>query len=192
MVAINLSVRSPNHSPRRGHQITMLVIHATAGSARGALAWLTSPSSRVSAHYVITKSGHIYQLVPEERAAWHAGRASWRGETAINELSIGIELENANDGRDPYPPGQIDALLALAAEKVEEYHITTEMVVRHRDVAVPKGRKTDPAGFPWAEFISRLFPGAPAPPPERPPYPAPSRTAGTALAEALRAAAYRQ
>ena len=92
MPAIDLSVRSPNHSPRGSHQITMLVIHATAGSARGALAWLTSPLSRVSAHYLITKGGHINQLVSDERAAWHAGRASWQGETAINELSLGIEL----------------------------------------------------------------------------------------------------
>ena len=192
MVAIDLSVRSPNHSPRRNHRIAMLVIHATAGSARGALAWLTSPLSRVSAHYLITKSGHIYQLVPEERAAWHAGRASWQGETAINELSIGIELENANNRRDPYPPEQIDALLALAAEKVEKYHIAPQMVVRHCDVAVPKGRKSDPAGFPWAEFVSRLFPGAPGPPPERPPYPLPPHTTESPLAHALRGAAYQQ
>lgn len=192
MPAIDLSVRSPNHSPRGSHQITMLVIHATAGSARGALAWLTSPWSRVSAHYLITKGGHIYQLVPDERAAWHAGRASWQGETAINELSIGIELENANDGRDPYPPEQIDALLALATEKVEKYHIAPQMVVRHRDIAVPKGRKTDPAGFAWAEFVGRLFPGAPGAPSERPPYPLPPRTGEAPLAYALRAAAYQQ
>jgi N-acetylmuramoyl-L-alanine amidase len=192
MVALDLSIRSPNHSSRRSHQITMLVIHATAGSARGALAWLTSPLSRVSAHYLITKGGQMFQLVPEERAAWHAGRASWQGETAINECSIGIELENANDGRDPYPREQIDALLALAAEKVKEYHIAPQMVVRHCDIAVPKGRKTDPAGFPWAEFVSRLFPGSTGSPPEHPPYPAPQRTAEAALAHALRAAAYRQ
>jgi hypothetical protein len=192
MAAIDLSVRSPNHSPRGNHRITMLVIHATAGSARGALAWLTSPLSRVSAHYLITKVGHIFQLVPEERAAWHAGRASWQGETAINELSIGIELENANDGRDPYPPEQIDALLALAAEKVEKYHIAPQMVVRHRDIAVPKGRKTDPAGFPWAEFVTRLFPGAPGAAPEHPPYPWPPHTTETPLAHALRTAAYQQ
>jgi N-acetylmuramoyl-L-alanine amidase len=192
MISVDLSVRSPNHSPRGGHQITMLVIHATAGSARSALAWLTTPMSRVSAHYLIDKSGHIYQLVPDERVAWHAGRASWHGMTAINEISIGIELENANNGRDPYPPEQIDALLALAAEKVEKYHIAPNMVVRHLDIAVPKGRKTDPAGFPWGEFISRLFPRAPLPPSERPPYPSPPLTAEAALAHALREAAYRQ
>src|SRR5262245_17193369 len=131
MISVDLSVRSPNHSARPSQQISMLVIHATAGSARSALAWLTTPLSRVSAHYLIDKRGHIYQLVADERMAWHAGRARWRETTAINQISIGIELENANTGRDPYPPEQIDALLALATEKVEKYHIAPEMVVRH-------------------------------------------------------------
>ena len=188
---VDLTIRSPNHSPRHGRPITMLVVHATAGSARSALAWLTNPLSRVSAHYLIDKTGHVYQLVPDDRAAWHAGRASWRGETAINEISIGIELENANDGKDPYPPEQIEALLTLAREKVAHYHIAPDMVVRHRDIALPPGRKTDPAGFPWAEFLSRLFPAS-APPPERPPRPAPPREGQHALAEQLRAEAYRQ
>src|SRR3954463_11295279 len=113
MFSVDLSVRSPNQSPRHNRAITMMVIHATAGSARSALGWLTTPLSRVSAHYLIDKGGHIYQLGPDDRAAWHAGRAAWHGETAINDISIGIELENANDGRDAYPPEQLDALLEL-------------------------------------------------------------------------------
>jgi hypothetical protein len=170
----------------------MLVIHATAGSARSALAWLTTPLSRVSAHYLIDKSGRVYQLVPDERAAWHAGRARWHGETAINDSSIGVELENANDGRDAYPAAQIDALLELAAEKTAQYRIAPDMVVRHADIAVPKGRKTDPAGFPWADFIGRLFPRGARPPADRAPYPIPALPDASQLARALREAAYRQ
>ena len=187
-LAIDRSIRSPNQAPRRGHPIQMLVLHATVGSARSALAWLTNPTSRVSAHYLIDKSGHVKQLVPDEAVAWHAGRASWRGETAINEISLGIELENANDGRDPYPAAQIDALLALARDKVAQYNIRPEMVARHLDVAVPRGRKNDPAGFPWAEFMRQLFPQA-APPAS--PTPPPARPGGQ-LGLALLAEAYRQ
>lgn len=97
----------------------MIVLHATVGSARSALAWLTNPAARVSAHYLIDKTGRVYQLVADEEAAWHAGRAEWKGQTAINEISLGIELENANDGRDPYPAPQITAVLSLLREKVE-------------------------------------------------------------------------
>jgi N-acetyl-anhydromuramyl-L-alanine amidase AmpD len=187
---VDHTIRSPNYSPRGAQAISMMVLHATAGSARGALAWLTNPAARVSAHYLIEKSGRTYQLVPDECVAWHAGRASWRGQTAINELSLGIELENANDGRDPYPPEQIEALLELAREKVARYRIAPEMVTRHLDIALPRGRKSDPAGFPWPEFIGRLFPQAP-PPDARPPRP-PSADARPGLAQKLLAEGYRQ
>lgn len=155
------SYRSPNHSPRHGHPITMLVLHATAGSARSALSWLCSPASKVSASYLIDKSGRVYQLVADSEAAWHAGVARWNGETAINEVSLGVELENANDGKEPYPPAQYAALLELSRMKVAEYHIALDNVVRHLDIALPKGRKTDPAGFPWAQFKADLLAALP-------------------------------
>lgn len=154
---IDTSIRSPNASSRGKHQISMIVLHATAGSARSALAWLTNPAAKVSAHFVIDKAGRVFQLVSDELAAWHAGRAAWRGQTAINEVSLGIELENANTGRDPYPPEQLAALAALCREKIHLYAIRPENVVRHLDVAVPHGRKSDPAGFDWAGFRARVF-----------------------------------
>ncbi|HWQ11922.1 MAG TPA: N-acetylmuramoyl-L-alanine amidase, partial [Roseiflexaceae bacterium] len=182
---IDSSIRSPNHAPRGRRAVTMIVIHATAGSARSALAWLTNPAARVSAHYLIDKGGRIFQLVPDELAAWHAGRAAWRGETAINEVSIGIELENANTGRDPYPPEQVDALVELVREKVRQHRILPENVVRHLDVAMPRGRKRDPAGFDWPAFRERLFAQLPPPPPERPPPPLPPAPPRAALARAV-------
>jgi N-acetyl-anhydromuramyl-L-alanine amidase AmpD len=186
---VDRAIQSPNYSPRGQQKISMIVLHATAGTARSALAWLTNPAARVSAHYLIDKSGHTYQLVRDENTAWHAGRASWHGQTKINELSLGVELENANDGRDPYPQEQIDALLQLTQEKVSQYNIAPDMITRHLDVAVPRGRKRDPAGFPWPEFISRLFPNA-TPPSARPARPMPGSQ--PALAQKLLAEAYRQ
>jgi N-acetylmuramoyl-L-alanine amidase len=186
---IDQAVRSPNYSLRGGLSISMIVLHATVGSARSALAWLTNPAARVSAHYLIDKSGHIYQLVADEYCAWHAGRASWNGQTTINEISLGIELENANDGRDIYPAEQIDALRQLIQAKVTQYRIAPNMITRHMDVAVPKGRKTDPAGFPWVEFIGSLFPQVP-PPDDRTPRPAPNPQ--LVFAQKLLDEAYRQ
>jgi N-acetyl-anhydromuramyl-L-alanine amidase AmpD len=186
---IDQAVRSPNYSLRGGHSISMIVLHATVGSARSALAWLTNPAPRVSAHYLIDKSGHIYQLVADEYCAWHAGRASWHDQTAINELSLGIELENANDGRDVYPPAQIGALQQLVQAKVTQYRIAPDMITRHMDIAVPRGRKTDPAGFPWVEFIGQLFPQVP-PPDNRTPRPMPNPQ--PTFAQKLLAEAYRQ
>ena len=156
---------SPNHSSRNGRGVSLLVLHATAGNAASSLGHLINPApggkpqNAVSIHYLIAKSGAVYQLVPEALAAWHAGAATWLGlgSDAIRECSIGIELENRNDSRDPYPAEQMDALTELARALIDRYHIRRENVVRHLDIAVPRGRKSDPAGFPWMGWVDALY-----------------------------------
>lgn len=158
---------SPNFESRLGADISMIVLHATVGSFASALAWLTNPVSKVSSHYLIDKRGAIAQLVPDSRAAWHAGKSAWHGMTSrqIELASLGIELENANTGRDPYPRAQLDATHWLCQRLIAAYNIERGDVVRHLDIAIPKGRKSDPAGFPWPAFADGLYlPVSPSPP----------------------------
>ena len=162
-----------NFKPGTPDRIRMVVLHATAGSYPGDLRWLRqggAPGREVSVHYYISKLGQIFQLVADQDIAWHAGTSRWEvdGRTVFscNDVSIGIELENRNDGRDPYPPEQYAAALWLTRELVQKYQIPPSQVVRHLDIA--PGRKTDPAGFPWQRFLSEVFanlPGTPALPP---------------------------
>jgi len=152
----------------------MIVLHATVGSFASSLAWLCNPQpndpdNRVSTHYLIDKVGHITQLVTDDMTAWHAGRARWLGHTDINERSLGIELENDNSGHDEYPAAQLAACRDLCREKIARYHILRANVARHLDIAIPAGRKSDPAGFPWESFVASLY--APAAPIVRPPSP---------------------
>ena len=155
---IDTSRTSPNHSSRNGAAIGLLVLHATVGSYASSLAWLTNPNSGVSTHYLIRKDGYIAQLVPDSLAAWHAGKSRWfdLDSEEIQEQSIGIELENKNNGIDPYPAAQMSALLWLSRNLIAEYRIQSDMITRHLDIAIPKGRKTDPAGFPWLSFKAAL------------------------------------
>jgi N-acetylmuramoyl-L-alanine amidase len=51
--------------------------------------------SGVSAHLVMAREGEIYQLVPFDTVAWHAGPSSYAGRTGLNKYSIGIEIDNA-------------------------------------------------------------------------------------------------
>src|SRR5688500_16468712 len=68
---------SPNHEPRRA---VLIVLHATEQeSVEESLATLQSGNSSgpVSSHYLIGRDGAIYQLVSDERRAWHAGGGRW-------------------------------------------------------------------------------------------------------------------
>lgn len=151
---------SPSHSSRHDAAISMIVVHASVGSFASALSWLCNPAARVSAHYLIAKNGSCYQLVADDQAAWHAGASSWLGmdSLAIQYASIGIELANLNTGSDPYPPAQLATAHDLCALLIARYAIERRMVVRHLDIA--PGRKSDPAGFPWAMFVDALYPPA--------------------------------
>lgn len=148
---------SPNQSLRKGIKIDMIVIHATAGnSAENAVSWMCNPKSGVSAHYCIDRDGTVYQLVDESKKAWHAGKSSWWNgkvtEENLNENSIGIELVNLNNGKDPYPQAQLEALALIVADVQSFYKdITDNRIVGHGQIA--HGRKTDPGNnFPWVQF----------------------------------------
>ncbi|GJE17491.1 N-acetylmuramoyl-L-alanine amidase [Methylobacterium marchantiae] len=147
---------SPNHGERRGGPPTMLVLHYTGmESAAAALQRLANPMSEVSAHYVVLEDGRVIQMVPEGRRAWHAGAGAW-GRTAfgverdINSRSIGVEIVNGGHagGLPPYPPVQIEAVIALCRDLVIRWGIAPWHVLAHSDVA-PE-RKEDPGEhFPW-------------------------------------------
>lgn len=163
MYPIDTSHPSPNHSPRDGAAISLVVLHATVGSFVAARTWLTDPASRVSSHYLIRKDGLTARLVDEADAAWHAGLSAWRGMSAteIQRSSIGIELENANDGTDPYPGAQIAALTDLLRDILTRHHLTPDAVVTHAQIAIPPNRKSDPAGLDLTALRAALRPPDP-------------------------------
>ena len=175
-------------TPRR---LDMIVLHATGGAKAGDLRTLSGRDRThlVSAHYYITKLGEIYQLVQDRDIAWHAGISFWEGEGNCNNFSLGVELENWNNGVDRYPQAQIDAAVWLCREKVRAYGIRRTRLVRHSDVA--PGRKQDPRNFPWESWKAQVFQNQPAPPPlPTPPLPQPGLD--QQLRDALLDWAYRQ
>ncbi|MEO1472251.1 MAG: N-acetylmuramoyl-L-alanine amidase [Pseudomonadota bacterium] len=148
----------------------MVVIHYTAmADAAAAIERLCDPLAEVSAHYVIARDGSVTALVAEDRRAWHAGVASWAGETDVNSRSIGIELDNPGlDGDTPVPfaAAQMAALERLLAAILARHAIPPARVVGHACVA--PGRKADPGpAFDWRRLARSglavwLDPGAAA------------------------------
>lgn len=161
---------SPNHGPRAdGVRVSMVVLHYTGmPDADAALARLTSRAAEVSAHYFIDEDGAIARLVAEDRRAWHAGRAFWRGATDVNSASIGIELVNPGHafGYRPFPASQIDSLCDLLRDIRTRHDIDLADIVGHSDVA--PDRKSDPGElFPWPTLARRglsIWPASPVAP----------------------------
>ena len=86
-------VASPNISGMLNPQY--VTMHYTAGwSGQDAIATLTNPAAKVSAHVVIDRDGSVTQLVPFNRVAWHAGPSKYDGKNGMNHYAIGIELVN--------------------------------------------------------------------------------------------------
>lgn len=147
------------------------VIHYTAGgSVAGALRALTAKDSDfVSAHVLIGRDGSVYQTVPFDQIAYHAGKSAWQGYTGLNTRSLGIELVNpgwrrpgydyawpsikachANGGAKLdwylYPDAQIASLVQVMRALRASY--ATREWVGHDQIA--PGRKSDPGpAFPW-------------------------------------------
>jgi N-acetylmuramoyl-L-alanine amidase len=149
---------SPNVDDRQdGTPVDMLVLHYT-GMVSGitALERLCDPAAKVSAHYLVDEDGTVYRLAAEEKRAWHAGVACWRGNRDINGRSIGIELVNPGHefGYRDFPDIQMAALAALATDILGRHPIPPRNIVGHSDVA--PDRKLDPGErFDWHGLAKR-------------------------------------
>lgn len=133
-------VPSENHNARKA---ILIVIHATEQeSVEISLETLRTRNSGgpVSAHYLIGRDGKLYQLVRDDRRAWHAGPGSWGTITDINSTSIGIELDN--NGVDLFTVAQIEKLLVLLDDLCRRLDIPRRQVIAHADLA--PARKRDP------------------------------------------------
>jgi len=165
-----VQIPSPNYDERpEGAAVTLLVVHSISlppgefggdgivGLFTNTLDFSAHPyyetlrGLEVSPHFLIRRDGELIQLVPCDRRAWHAGASSWRGRERCNDVSVGVELEGADD--QPYADVQYSCLAGLMRDMRRRYPITD--VVGHADIA--PGRKTDPGpAFDWGYFRELL------------------------------------
>lgn len=145
---------SPNFNSRTPD---FVIIHQTEQqSCAQSLQTLTDPSraGQVSAHYLICKSGVVYQLVPENYRAWQAGISRWESINNLNSVSLGIELDNT--GSEPFTDIQIRSLLVLLHSIERRYRIPEGNFIGHADIAPT--RKQDPSVyFPWSRLAVQGF-----------------------------------
>jgi N-acetyl-anhydromuramyl-L-alanine amidase AmpD len=111
----------------------------------------------VSAHYVISREGEIWQLVDEAKRAWHAGESKlpekFGGARSLNDFSIGVELVAFEHSS--FTEQEYQALVWLTLELLSRHPI--RIVLGHDIVAQPSGRKSDPGrGFDWKKYQALL------------------------------------
>lgn len=156
--------RSPNFNLRRkNYEIKYLILHYTAILIdKEALKYLCNKKNKVSSHYLIDKSGIIFNLVDDKFRAWHAGESYWKKIRDINSRSIGIEICNSghNLNFEKYTIKQIDSISKLLVHLKKKYSIRSENILGHSDIA--PYRKIDPGEkFPWLKLSKQkiiLFP----------------------------------
>lgn len=132
-IQIDKSIHSPNFNTDSSRKTRFVVIHQTMGNFASDVMTLTDNrlplKDRRSSHYLIDRDGKIYELVPPQFVAWHAGtkpvnqkngpfRELW-GFGNENTNSIGIEhvaLENQ-----PFTDAQRTSSAQLVAFLIKQF-----------------------------------------------------------------------
>lgn len=138
-----------------------IILHYTALNDDKSVSVLTQQA--VSSHYLVNAldDKEIYQLVDENKRAYHAGVSSWRGSQSLNDTSIGIEI--VNEAKDApgggyifpaFPEYQIEKVAALVKDLATRYQIPPSNILAHSDIAPM--RKQDPGPmFPWKQLYEK-------------------------------------
>ncbi len=158
---------SPTHGSRTDAP-KFLVLHYTAQNFKNSIRYLTTT---VSAHYLIPlqtdptypfEDMRIFNLVSEEKKAFHAGVSHWKKFESLNNTSIGIEIVNLapgftypqspTTGLPQFPEEQIQLIISLCKDILKRHpSIVPTNVIGHSDIAYT--RKGDPGPlFPWKKL----------------------------------------
>ena len=135
---IDFQLLKHDNKKRLIKDIKFVVIHYTnLQSVLESLKILSNPKTKVSAHYLISNDGTVFNLVHPTHTAWHAGKSKWLNYKNLNKHSIGIELQNRGIefGYHTFPSKQITSLINLCLILKKKYNINTKNFLGHSDIA---------------------------------------------------------
>ena len=146
-------LNSPNVSAGRRITPKAIVLHHTAGSYAGSVAWCMDPISKVSYHAIVAKDGRRTVLADPDERTWHAGVSSWRGKRDLNSWSVGAAFEGDTNKRE-LGEAEMASMAEYLLPLMKRYGLTLADVTDHRTVS--PGRKDDLAAAELARFKSYL------------------------------------
>lgn len=140
-----------------GNKCLVLLVHDTGSTPNtlwGNIKKFLTRKDYISIHYLIgkTQQDGVIQYEEEDRIAYHAGVSAWGILKDLNKCSIGIEVF-CTDGT--FTQWQRDTLRELCQNIMRRHNIPSSMVLCHKDVALPKGRRSDPRPdlyAPWGSW----------------------------------------
>ncbi len=137
--------RSPNH----------IIIHTTSAAEdntpwEGELEYIRD-SLDVSAHAYVGREGQIEEVIDPMNVAWHAG-ATIPGFSNLDSIGIEHHVSQSGYGWTPAMKAASDWLVRYYMAKYNIMDITH--ISTHRRVALPAGRKQDPAGWDDTTFYT--------------------------------------
>lgn len=139
-------------------------VHTTSGS--DSLSYLQGGVIKegrfASADYLIARDGSRFKITPEGRRPYHAGISRlvyanrlYQGDE-VSAVLLGVELECLDSQYCTYQ--QHDSLAELVVERGLAYGWRWPYyLVGHYELALPVGRRSDPLGFLWGDFMGRLY-----------------------------------
>ena len=121
--------------PQSREQFTSMMEHFVSyqNSEIESIKRLKNTKSKVSCHYLINRKGLVFQMVKDNKVAWHAGKSKWKAFRNLNENSIGIELVNKGHefGYQNFSENQIKNLVDLCKFLKKKYKINEENFLGH-------------------------------------------------------------
>ena len=150
---------SGNYQKGRTQPIEYIVVHYTANSgdtAQNNLDYFARTKTGTSAHYFVDEN-EVCQSVQDTDVAWHCGSKNPRHPYCRNANSIGVEM---CDSVGSVPEAVRDRTAAFVRQKMKEYGLDVNHVLRHYDVTgkrCPAPWVDNPVD--WMEFKKMLEEG---------------------------------
>lgn len=146
-----------DHGPKGAEYQKYIVLHDTEGDSGAAsvIDWWDGNGNLVAAHFIVNRDGSIWQCVPLDRIAHHAGygdtghndefgisedgRDDMKGSSPLgsafadygmNAWSVGIEMVHVG-GEGDYPEEQLNAVDALIAH-IDDYYGFESEIIDHK------------------------------------------------------------
>lgn len=163
MEFLTIPCNPKNYGGIRTQKVEYIVIHYTANDGD-----LDSNNGLYFKNNVVGASAHWFVdsesatlSVPENRIAWHCGANSYKHPRCRNGNSIGIEICDDLRNGVIYPSAKTIAnAIELTKQKMKEYNVPAENVIRHYDVTGKKCPAYWVEDAKWrSEFWNKL-PGA--------------------------------